>query len=42
LTPHERKRHHAEGLCSKCHKKGHRVFQYSELIGKTHVDTSNK
>jgi hypothetical protein len=34
LTPEERKRHIEEGLCFKCHKKGHRRFQYRELKGK--------
>jgi hypothetical protein len=27
LTPLERKRHEEEGVCLKCHKKGHCVFQ---------------
>jgi hypothetical protein len=26
LTYEERKRHIAEGLCFKCHNKGHRLF----------------
>jgi hypothetical protein len=26
LTPQERKRHQEEGLCFKCHKKGHRLL----------------
>jgi hypothetical protein len=27
MTPQERKKHMEEGLCFKCHKKGHRLFQ---------------
>jgi hypothetical protein len=27
LNSEERKRHIEEGLCFKCHKKGHRLFQ---------------
>jgi hypothetical protein len=34
MTPHEHKRHMEEGLCFKCHKKGHRLFQCPELKGK--------
>jgi hypothetical protein len=34
LTPEERKKHIEEGLCFKCHKKGHRLFQCPELKGK--------
>jgi hypothetical protein len=34
MTPEERKRHMEEGLCFMCHKKGHRLFQCSELKGK--------
>jgi hypothetical protein len=26
MTTEERKRHMEEGLCFKCHKKGHRLF----------------
>jgi hypothetical protein len=26
LTPEERKKHIEEGMCFKCHKKGHRVL----------------
>jgi hypothetical protein len=26
MAPAERKRHMEEGLCFKCHKKGHRLF----------------
>jgi hypothetical protein len=37
LTPEERKKHIEEGLCFKCHKKGHRLFQCPELKGKTAV-----
>jgi hypothetical protein len=31
-----------EGLCFKCHKKGHRFFQCPELKGNEPVDTPNK
>jgi hypothetical protein len=31
LTHGERKKHIEEGLCFKCHKKGHRLFQFPEL-----------
>ena len=34
LTLEERKRHMEEGLCFKCHKKGHRLFQCPEWKGK--------
>jgi hypothetical protein len=34
LTSKERKRHIEEGLCLKCHKKGHRLFQCLDLKGK--------
>eukprot|EP00193_Tetraselmis_chui_P007707 CAMPEP_0177768450 /NCGR_PEP_ID=MMETSP0491_2-20121128/9727_1 /TAXON_ID=63592 /ORGANISM="Tetraselmis chuii, Strain PLY429" /LENGTH=175 /DNA_ID=CAMNT_0019285257 /DNA_START=1352 /DNA_END=1879 /DNA_ORIENTATION=- len=30
LTPEERKKHIEEGLCFKCHKKGHQLFQCPE------------
>jgi hypothetical protein len=30
MTPEERKRHMEEGLCFKCYKKGHRMFQCPE------------
>jgi hypothetical protein len=33
-TPGERKKHIEEGLCFKCHKKGHRLFQCPKLKGK--------
>jgi hypothetical protein len=42
LTPNERKRHQEEGLCFKCHKEGHRLFQCPELKGRKAVDTSSK
>jgi hypothetical protein len=38
LTPHERKRHQEEGLCLKCHMKGHRLF----LCPETPVDAPIK
>jgi hypothetical protein len=34
----ERKRHMEEGLCFKCHKKGHRLFQCPELKGKAPLE----
>jgi hypothetical protein len=34
MTSEERKRHMEEGLCFKCRKKGHRLFQFPELKGK--------
>jgi hypothetical protein len=34
MTLEERKRHMEEGLCFKCHKKGHRLFQCPEWKGK--------
>jgi hypothetical protein len=37
LNPEERKRHIEEGLCFKCHKKGHRLLQSPELKGKAPV-----
>jgi hypothetical protein len=38
MTAKERKRHMEEGLCFKCHKKGHRLFQCPELKGKTPME----
>jgi hypothetical protein len=38
MTAEERKRHMEEGLCFKCHKKGHRLFQCHELKGKAPMD----
>jgi ADP-ribose pyrophosphatase YjhB (NUDIX family) len=38
LTPEERKKHIEEGLCFKCHKKGHRLFQCLELKGKARLE----
>jgi hypothetical protein len=35
MTSGERKRHMEEGPCFKCHKKGHRLFQFPELKGQT-------
>jgi hypothetical protein len=37
LTPEERNKHIEEGLCFKCQKKGHRLFQCPELKGKAAV-----
>jgi hypothetical protein len=34
LTPEERKKHIDEGLCFKCHNKGHRLLKCPELKGK--------
>jgi 8-oxo-dGTP pyrophosphatase MutT (NUDIX family) len=38
MTPAERKRHMEEGLCFKCHKKGHRLFKCPELKGKAPME----
>jgi hypothetical protein len=38
MTPKERKRHMEEGLCFKCHKKGHRLFHCPELKGKAPME----
>jgi ADP-ribose pyrophosphatase YjhB (NUDIX family) len=38
MTPEERKRHMEEGLCFKCHKKGHRLFQCPDWKGKAPMD----
>jgi hypothetical protein len=42
LTQEERKRHMEEGLCFKCHKKGHRVFQWPDQKGKATMDVPSK
>jgi hypothetical protein len=42
LTSDERKRHIEEGLCFKCHKKGHRLFQCPELYGKAAMGAPSK
>jgi hypothetical protein len=42
LTPKERKKHIEEGLCFKCHKKGHRMFQCPDLKGKAAMDVISK
>jgi hypothetical protein len=42
LTSQERKRYNENGLCFKCHKKGHRVFECPELKGKEAVDAPTK
>jgi hypothetical protein len=42
LTPQERKRHEEEGLCFKCHKKGHCPFKCPELKGKEAVGAPSK
>jgi hypothetical protein len=42
LTPEERSRHIQEGLCFKCHKKGHRLFQCPELQVKEAMGASSK
>jgi hypothetical protein len=34
MTLEERKKHMDEGLCFKCHKRGHRLFQCPEWKGK--------
>jgi hypothetical protein len=38
MTAEERKRHMEEGLCFKCHKKGHRIFQCPKLKGKAPME----
>jgi hypothetical protein len=38
MTAEERKRHMEEGLCFKCHKKGHRLFHCPELKGKAPME----
>jgi hypothetical protein len=38
MTAEERKRHMDEGLCFKCHKKGHRLFQCPEFKGKAPLE----
>jgi ADP-ribose pyrophosphatase YjhB (NUDIX family) len=43
LTHEERKRHmEDEGLCFKCHKKGHRLFKCPYLKGKAAMDVTSK
>jgi hypothetical protein len=42
LTSKERTRHIEEGLCFKCHKKGHRLFQCPDMKGKAAMDASAK
>jgi hypothetical protein len=42
LTPEERKRHMEEGLCFKCHKKGHRLFQCPDMKGKAPLEVTSK
>jgi hypothetical protein len=42
LTHEERKKHIEEGLCFKCHNKGHRLFQCPELKGKAAVESPSK
>jgi hypothetical protein len=38
MTSEERKTHMEDGLCFKCHKKGHRLFQCPEFKGKAPMD----
>ena len=38
MTPEERKKHMDEGLCFKCHKRGHRLFQCPEWKGKAPME----
>jgi hypothetical protein len=38
MTADERKRHMEEGLCFKCHKRGHRLFKCHELKGKAPME----
>jgi hypothetical protein len=42
LTLQQRKHHQDEGLCFKCHKKGHRLFHCPELKGKEAVGAPRK
>jgi hypothetical protein len=42
LTLEERTHHIQEGLCFKCHKTGHRLFQCPELKGKEAMGASSK
>jgi hypothetical protein len=42
MTHEERKRHMEEGLCFKCHKKGHRLFQCPEWKGKAPMEPQSK
>jgi hypothetical protein len=42
MTFEERKRHMEEGLCLKCHKKGHRLFQCPEWKGKARMEPQTK
>jgi hypothetical protein len=38
MTPEERKKHMDEGLCFKCHKRGHRLFHCPEWKGKAPME----
>jgi hypothetical protein len=38
MTAEERKRHIEEGLCFKCHKKGHRLLQCLDMKGKAQME----
>jgi hypothetical protein len=42
LPPEERKKHIEDGLCFKCHKKGHRLYQCPELKGKAAMGAPSK
>ena len=42
MTHEERKRHMDEGLCFKCHKKGHRLFQCPEWKGKAPMESKKQ
>jgi uncharacterized membrane protein YgcG len=42
MTAEERKRHMDEGLCFKCHKKGHRLFQCPERKGKALMESKKQ
>jgi hypothetical protein len=42
LTSEERKRHIEEGLCFKCHKKGHRLVQCLEQRGEAAMGAPSK
>jgi CRISPR/Cas system-associated protein Cas7 (RAMP superfamily) len=38
MTLEERKKHMDEGLCFKCHKRGHRLFKCPEWKGKAPME----
>jgi hypothetical protein len=42
MTPEEHKRHMDEGLCFKCHKKGHRLFQCPAWKGNAPMESKKQ